>query len=74
MSIHSGASALPGGVIGASSAHYQVGNGLQSWGDAGRQQAETGDAVETYFECITTCSIEDGECVTRCVEQLRETA
>lgn len=30
------------------------------------------DAVETYFECITTCSVDDGECITRCVEQLRE--
>ena len=33
---------------------------------------ETGDALETYFECITTCSLDDGACVTRCVEQLRE--
>jgi hypothetical protein len=33
---------------------------------------ETWDAVESYFECITTCSLEDGECVTRCVETLRE--
>lgn len=31
------------------------------------------DSVETYFACITTCSIDDGECVTRCVEELRET-
>jgi hypothetical protein len=30
------------------------------------------DAMEAYFECITTCSLEDGECVTRCVEELRE--
>ena len=30
------------------------------------------DAMEVYFECITTCSLEDGECVTRCVEELRE--
>jgi hypothetical protein len=28
--------------------------------------------MEAYFECITTCSLEDGECVTQCVEQLRE--
>jgi hypothetical protein len=28
--------------------------------------------METYFECITTCSLDDGDCVTRCVEQLRE--
>jgi hypothetical protein len=32
----------------------------------------TVDAMEAYFECITTCSLEDGECVTHCVEQLRE--
>lgn len=31
-----------------------------------------GDALEVYFECITTCSLDDGACVTRCVEQLRE--
>jgi hypothetical protein len=30
------------------------------------------DAVETYFECITTCSLDDGECITRCVEQLKD--
>ena len=30
------------------------------------------DAVENYFECITTCSLGDGECVTRCVDQLKE--
>ena len=29
------------------------------------------DSVEVYFECITSCSLDDGECVTRCVEQLR---
>jgi hypothetical protein len=34
--------------------------------------AESWDAVEAYFECITTCSLEDGECVTQCVELLRE--
>ena len=30
------------------------------------------DSVSSYFECITACSIDDGECVTRCVEVLRE--
>ena len=30
------------------------------------------DAVETYFECITTCSLDDGECITQCVEELRD--
>lgn len=74
MSIHPGASGLHGGVIGVSPAHHQVNTGLQSWDDPRRQHADTWDAMETYFECITTCSLEDGECVTRCVEQLRETA
>jgi hypothetical protein len=36
------------------------------------QQVQTWDAMESYFECITTCSLDDGECVTHCVEQLRE--
>jgi hypothetical protein len=27
--------------------------------------------MDNYFECITTCSLDDGECVTRCVEVLR---
>ena len=45
-------------------AHYDQSSGdlVQSW-----------DSVETYFECITTCSVDDGECITRCVEQLRDT-
>lgn len=41
-----------------------------SHGEAGND----GDALEVYFECITTCSLDDGACVTRCVEQLREHA
>lgn len=36
------------------------------------QQETSFDAVETYFSCITTCSLDDGDCVTRCVEELRE--
>lgn len=31
------------------------------------------DPVEHYFECISTCSIDDGACVTACVEVLRDT-
>lgn len=37
-------------------------------------QSQTWEAMESYFECITTCSLDDGECVTHCVEQLREHA
>mgnify|MGYP006275151107 CR=1 FL=1 len=35
-------------------------------------EGQTWEAMETYFECITTCSLDDGDCVTQCVEQLRE--
>jgi hypothetical protein len=30
------------------------------------------DPVEHYFECISTCSLDDGACVTACVEVLRD--
>ena len=36
------------------------------------EHAQTWDAVETYFECITTCSLDDGDCITQCVEQLKD--
>ena len=29
------------------------------------------DPVNSYFECITACSLDDGDCVTQCVEVLR---
>ena len=38
----------------------------------GADHEQTWDAVETYFQCITTCSLDDGECITQCVEQLRD--
>ncbi len=46
---------------------------IQSSRDQSQDLTQGWDAVETYFECITTCSVDDGECITRCVEQLRET-
>ena len=30
-------------------------------------QRDQVDAVESYFECITSCDIDDGVCVQRCV-------
>ena len=30
------------------------------------------DPVESYFECISTCDITDGICISKCVEILRE--
>ena len=32
----------------------------------------SGDAMEAYFACITTCSLDDGSCITECVEEFRE--
>ena len=36
------------------------------------EQEQTWDAVETSFARITACSLDDGECITRCVEQLKD--
>ena len=30
------------------------------------------DPIESYFECITTCDIRDGRCISRCVEILKK--
>lgn len=30
------------------------------------------DPMEDYFECITTCSLDDGGCITECVAVFRE--
>ena len=29
------------------------------------------DPIESYFECITSCDIRDGRCISRCVEILK---
>ncbi|MFM1811374.1 MAG: hypothetical protein RLZZ336_312 [Cyanobacteriota bacterium] len=57
----------------------QQGTAPAPWGGSGaghpqerEHQAQTWDAMESYFECITTCSLDDGECVTHCVNELRE--
>jgi len=44
----------------------------QTTDHAGYDQQSSNDSVEAYFTCITTCSLDDGECVTRCVEELRD--
>ncbi len=30
------------------------------------------DPVENYFECISSCDIYDGICISKCVEILRD--
>ena len=32
----------------------------------------TSDPVESYFECISSCDIKDGICISKCVEILRD--
>tara|TARA_S200000501_G_scaffold59513_1_gene49877 strand:+ start:211 stop:354 length:144 start_codon:yes stop_codon:yes gene_type:complete len=32
----------------------------------------TNDPVESYFECISSCDISDGICISKCVEILRD--
>ena len=29
------------------------------------------DPIESYFECIASCDLEDGNCISRCVEILK---
>ena len=29
------------------------------------------DPIESYFECISSCDIKDGTCVSKCVEILK---
>jgi hypothetical protein len=55
------------------SAHMGLNTQGTSYQNAGHQESiGSSDPLEVYFECITTCSLDDGACVTRCVEQLRE--
>ena len=35
------------------------------------KQFQISDPVESYFECITSCDIKDGACISRCVEILK---
>lgn len=63
---HMGTGNLGGAPLGG-------GGFLQSTGMSSHHEIQnSGDSLEVYFECITTCSLDDGACVTRCVEQLRE--
>ena len=36
------------------------------------KQFQISDPIESYFECISTCDIKDGNCFSRCVEILKE--
>ena len=40
--------------------------------DFRENQFQTTDPIESYFECISTCDLEDGSCISWCVEILKE--
>jgi len=35
------------------------------------KQFQMFDPIEIYFECISSCDIKDGICISRCVEILK---
>ena len=39
--------------------------------DFKEKQHQISDPIEIYFECISSCDIKDGACVSRCVEILK---
>ena len=39
--------------------------------DFQEKRFQISDPIESYFECITSCEIRDGKCISRCVEILK---
>jgi hypothetical protein len=39
--------------------------------DFKEKQFQIPDPIESYFECISSCDLKDGNCISRCVEILR---
>ena len=40
--------------------------------DLNEKQFQISDPIEIYFECISSCDIKDGTCISRCVEILKQ--
>ena len=40
--------------------------------DLTEKEFQISDPIESYFECISSCDIKDGICISRCVEILKE--
>ncbi len=40
--------------------------------DLKKNQFQISDPIESYFECISSCDIKDGTCISRCVEILKK--
>ena len=39
--------------------------------DFKEKQVQISDPVEKYFECVSSCDMKDGTCISRCVEILK---
>ncbi len=39
--------------------------------DLQEKQFKISDPIENYFECISTCDLGDGNCISKCVEILK---
>ena len=40
--------------------------------DLENKQFQISDPIESYFECIASCDIKDGTCISRCVDILKQ--
>ena len=40
--------------------------------DLKENQLHISDPIEIYFECITSCDMKDGNCISKCVEILKD--
>ena len=40
--------------------------------DSKEKNFQIADPIESYFECISTCDVKDGICISRCVEILKQ--
>ena len=39
--------------------------------DFREKKVQITDPIESYFECISSCDMKDGTCISRCVEILK---
>ena len=39
--------------------------------DSKKKQCQISDPIESYFECISSCDTKDGNCISMCVEILK---
>ena len=40
--------------------------------DLKEKQFQSSDPIDSYFECISSCDIKDGSCISWCVEILKK--